>query len=556
MKISTSLTLSGYVPTRQCLKAAVLLALCSVSLLPAFAQTGSLEIRLQPGQTAVRQLTIPNQTASDLAYKTMVRQTAVSLVDPSESPVTFGGPNHAETLYTTGFEGFEAGEFVSESGWDSEFGSSAITGESPANGAQHLKLATREFKGLYRTRAYSPLTERGNKPFSSVSVKAQLNPDGSGFFAILPLTTAPSSAFSRYIVRLARNAAQVNINSSGRVLVADLFVAGDGAPGTFQFVDTGYKVSGEYVHITYVVDRSTKAFSLFINDDLVHEGVSTFEGDIEGLLIEGVAQEETNITLNVDDVAILDGDAGAPDWIFTSQLSGTVAAQEEATIDVTLDASNLTPGTYQAQVRVLPRDANEAVVSVPVTLVVEEPPVVVVIENLNLTSVCSDDPDEELRWRIRNPNDFDVAVAWEVYGSIQTDTVVATPGDSFFFTQTEPGANTTTIRWENEEGKTKRRTKASGKAPCQPKVAKPKLLAYPTIVQNELNLEIDGAGEGRLFIFSERYALVYRAKVSPGTNLVLSADELRLESGVTYYILLAIPGPSGWAIRKQTIHKQ
>ena len=90
----------------------------------------------------------------------MVRQTAVSLTTPGESSVTFGGSNHTETLYTTSFEDFAAGEFIIESGWDSEFGSTAITDESPANGAQHLKLTPQDFGGVYRVRAFSPLTER------------------------------------------------------------------------------------------------------------------------------------------------------------------------------------------------------------------------------------------------------------------------------------------------------------------------------------------------------------------------------------------------------------
>ena len=494
----------------------------------------AIKVRLQPGQTTTRQLTVLNQAVSDLAYKTMVRQTAVSLTTPGESSVTFGGSNHTEKLYATGFEDFAAGEFVSESGWDSEFGSTDITDQSPANGAQHLKLTPQEFGGTYRVRAFSPLTEKGDSPFASASVKAQLNADGSGFFAILPLTAAPDR-FSRYLLRLSRNSAQININSFGWVTVSDFFTEVEDGPNTFRLVQTGYRVSEEYVHITYVVDRSTRAFSLFINDELIYEGTSALEGDIEGLLIAGVSQEEPSITFNIDDVAILDGDAGAPDWVFTSQLSGTIAAQEEANINVTLNASNLAPGTYQAQVRVLPRDANEAVVTVPVTLIVEEPKPTVV-NKLNLTSMCSDNPEEELRWRIRNPNDFAVEVSWQVYGTPQQDVVMAPPGDSFFFTQTNEGPNTTIIRWKDEEGRNRQKIKASGKAACQP--PQPLLQVYPVPVQNELNIMVQNTDKGVITIYNQNGEVVYSREITADQTLNLKADNLKLAPQQLYTIAL------------------
>ena len=88
------------------------------------------------------------------------------------------------------------------------------------------------------------------------------------------------------------------------------------------------------------------------------------------------------------------------------------------------------------------------------------------IANLVFTSMCSDDPAVERRWRVRNPNDVDVAVRWKVYGYPQAGALVAAPGDNFFTTATVPGANTTRISWLNEEGQRRFRTKASGRAQC------------------------------------------------------------------------------------------
>ena len=164
---------------------------------------------------------------------------------------------------------------------------------------------------------------------------------------------------------------------------------------------------------------------------------------------------------------------------------------------------------------------------------------------LNLTSVCSDDPDQQLRWRIRNPNDFEVAVTWQVYGSAQSGTVTAPPGDSFFFTQTEPGPNTTIIRWKDEDGRTKQKVKASGKVSCQPTTAEPSLLVYPTVVEDVLTIEVDGPSEGELLIFDSRLRLQYRRKVQPGTTLQLTPEEAGLQWGRLSYVWLEMPTADG-----------
>lgn len=91
-----------------------------------------------------------------------------------------------------------------------------------------------------------------------------------------------------------------------------------------------------------------------------------------------------------------------------------------------------------------------------------------VVQNLILTSVCSDNPDLQRRWRVRNPNPFPVNYTFEVYPNVQTGAGVAPPGDSFFFTNTIPGPNTTIIRWQDENGQTRQTVKASSGEQCPP----------------------------------------------------------------------------------------
>ncbi len=89
------------------------------------------------------------------------------------------------------------------------------------------------------------------------------------------------------------------------------------------------------------------------------------------------------------------------------------------------------------------------------------------VANLLLTSLCSENPDLTRSWRVRNPNDFDVPVRWEVFGTDQTGELVAIPGDSFFETTTIEGANTTKIFWTDENEVERSTVKASGGVECE-----------------------------------------------------------------------------------------
>ncbi|EOD01155.1 hypothetical protein [Caldisalinibacter kiritimatiensis] len=89
-----------------------------------------------------------------------------------------------------------------------------------------------------------------------------------------------------------------------------------------------------------------------------------------------------------------------------------------------------------------------------------------VVENLILTSFCSNDPNVNRRWRVRNPNAFDVEYTFQVIGTSQTGTNIAPPGDSFFFTHTVPGSNTTRITWLDEDDNPRSTVKASSGAEC------------------------------------------------------------------------------------------
>jgi len=60
------------------------------------------------------------------------------------------------------------------------------------------------------------------------------------------------------------------------------------------------------------------------------------------------------------------------------------------------------------------------------------------MRNLILTSVCSESPSQQLRWRVTNPYSYNLGdVTWEIYGTTQRGSIsmVAAYGEAYFYTQ-------------------------------------------------------------------------------------------------------------------------
>ena len=90
------------------------------------------------------------------------------------------------------------------------------------------------------------------------------------------------------------------------------------------------------------------------------------------------------------------------------------------------------------------------------------------VQDLNLTSMCSENPSLMRRWRVNNPNEFDVAIEWDVYPYFQTGLLIAHSGENFFYSNTIPGPNTVRIRWQDQNMSWKQKTKASSGEACSP----------------------------------------------------------------------------------------
>ncbi|RYZ54633.1 MAG: T9SS type A sorting domain-containing protein, partial [Sphingobacteriales bacterium] len=82
------------------------------------------------------------------------------------------------------------------------------------------------------------------------------------------------------------------------------------------------------------------------------------------------------------------------------------------------------------------------------------------IKDLQLVSVCSENPASVRNWKITNPNPFEVKIHWFVAGTAQQSTTIAAPGTTYFTTRplyyrNKPLPNIVVLDWEDNFGFTR-----------------------------------------------------------------------------------------------------
>ena len=78
----------------------------------------------------------------------------------------------------------------------------------------------------------------------------------------------------------------------------------------------------------------------------------------------------------------------------------------------------------------------------------QETPTPVPFEKISLSSVCGFSGDEQIQWKVSNPNSYPVDYTWEVEGSSESGSGTASPGDSYF--TTDPGLKTVQLFAKDE----------------------------------------------------------------------------------------------------------
>lgn len=175
------------------------------------------------------------------------------------------------------------------------------------------------------------------------------------------------------------------------------------------------------------------------------------------------------------------------------------------------------------------------------------------VEKLKLTSMCSDDPSTGRRWRVRNPNSFEVPVYWQVYGTSIDGNITALPGDNFFFTPTVPGANTVKITWQDENGVDQSTVKASGGATCSATAARQgdpgeilaptgqQIMVYPNPSRLEDDLQIvltpgskDVSSLDLVNMEGKHYAVDLQSVIIKNNTISVPLSDLRLAPGLYF----------------------
>ena len=120
---------------------------------------------------------------------------------------------------------------------------------------------------------------------------------------------------------------------------------------------------------------------------------------------------------------------------------------------------DLKPGDYQLCVRPY-KSRTEACDEVCINFELTKQKVV---ENLKLTSICNQKNGAH-KWRVRNPNPYDVEVSYQVVGTAENGNLIAKANDDTFFYATNKG--TTKIFWQDENDAQQETVKAPNNEMC------------------------------------------------------------------------------------------
>lgn len=172
------------------------------------------------------------------------------------------------------------------------------------------------------------------------------------------------------------------------------------------------------------------------------------------------------------------------------------------------------------------------------------------IKNLRLDAVCSDEPDRTRRWRITNPNPFNVEVDWAIHRTNQRGNVSAPPGESYFTTATVRGSHNAIISWRDDlfiphidvKGSTRKECTGVANEATYARSAStnevsdtdsPFIIdAWPNPSKDKFNIMIASPIEGdvEVEIFGQRGERLFNTKTQ--SNVVVEVDATKFPAGL------------------------
>lgn len=248
-------------------------------------------------------------------------------------------------LYATSFEEFATGDISGQLDWFGQFGNWVVEGVNPYMGSQHLRSVS---DGLGQTLAFSPTVSIGTEEVNSTTIRLNLLNLGVTW-QVIPQSPTAGFVNTRF---------EISPDGSMRTLIDTLGGVYATVPGTWP--------SG-YAELRLDFVRATKQFTAFINGTPVFTGKG-FAGDIEQVVLFSLMEEE-GPTLDIDNLAIIDGTPQAP-WLLVSPLSGTVPSGASYPVTVTFNAQDLEGGNYYDTLNIASNDPATPWTQVPVALTV------------------------------------------------------------------------------------------------------------------------------------------------------------------------------------------
>ncbi|TRX59371.1 hypothetical protein FNH22_09390 [Fulvivirga sp. M361] len=194
---------------------------------------------------------------------------------------------------------------------------------------------------------------------------------------------------------------------------------------------------------TIAIAPDTLKFSIF-------EGFETEGGfNISNL---GAGDLDYNIASTPDFVSVLSGG------------TGVITPGSNVDVSLNISAVGLLPGSYIETILIDSNDPNKPVAEVIVDLTVME----FVVLDMELESVCSDNPDAQRVWKVNNPNTFEWDAFWFIIGSTESDSITLQPGENMFYSTTlTDRPNTLKLKWLDEDDNTKETIEESAFNPCE-----------------------------------------------------------------------------------------
>ena len=346
-----------------------------------------IKVNAKQGERRIKTLRVANRGGTPLVYQTVIRETDAPFEDrvaasqtamaeqnvvgsnslrawsPSAAvtddvsgfaSIPFDGEALRTVQYATDFEDFTVGPLGVQNGWVGTDDTLALVSEENAfSGEKHLRMLSDSTKDNFSI--FSPGIAGGSEPYSSFSVKINLLDEGAEY-RIFPSEIIGGALSIGAGILIAPNR-----------LVA-VFASG-------QYRSTGYVLPERYVELKYVSDRVNETYDLYIDDQLIAQGVPSFSSTVNVVEIRAYnSGAEPNIALDIDDFEFIDGDAAAPGWVQVEPSVAVVPVKTQVNADIIFDAKGLEPGVYRAEITVLTNDPFNPSATVPVQLTVKGKP--------------------------------------------------------------------------------------------------------------------------------------------------------------------------------------